>query len=247
MIEVERYHGDARTLPGVVTWMASRAPNLNRSTITVIDRVVARLAAGALFVLCFASRSAAQMQVEIGATVGYYSPMGSFQTEQAHSIDLPSSPGSLSGTAIGGDFRLWVVPRVALELTGSTTASAVGGGATPEGDRPSIPARVNVGTAQLLLRVTGDADRPRVWIGAGVAAVRHGGAAYGVFGKPVNYGGIVGLGSAFRIVGGLNANIGLSAMIYNIDFRSSSIFEGLNERGTQVDMMLRTGVSYRWP
>jgi hypothetical protein len=36
-------------------------------------------------------------------------------------------------------------------------------------------------------------------------------------------------------------------MIYNIDFRSSSIFEGLNERGTQVDMMLRTGVSYRWP
>jgi hypothetical protein len=86
-----------------------------------------------------------------------------------------------------------------------------------------------------------------VWIGAGAAAVRHGGVAYEVFGKPVNYGGVVGLGSAFRIVGGLNANIGLSALIYNIDFRSSSIFEGLNERGTQVDMMLRTGVSYSWP
>jgi hypothetical protein len=165
----------------------------------VIHRVLAGLAAGALFVLCLASRSDAQM------------------------------------------------PRVGLELAGSTTASSVGGGATPEGGRPAVPARVNVGTAELLFRVTGDGNRTRVWIGAGAAAVRHGGVAYEVFGKPVNYGGVVGLGSAFRIVGGLNANIGLSALIYNIDFRSSSIFEGLNERGTQVDMMLRTGVSYSWP
>jgi hypothetical protein len=213
----------------------------------VIHRVLAGLAAGALFVLCLASRSDAQMQVEIGATIGYYSPMGSFQAEQAHLTDLPSSPSSLSGTAIGGDLRLWLVPRVGLELAGSTTASSVGGGATPEGGRPAVPARVNVGTAELLFRVTGDGNRTRVWIGAGAAAVRHGGVAYEVFGKPVNYGGVSGLGSAFRIVGGLNANIGLSALIYNIDFRSSSIFEGLNERGTQVDMMLRTGVSYSWP
>jgi hypothetical protein len=118
----------------------------------VIHRVLAGLAAGALFVLCLASRSDAQMQVEIGATIGYYSPMGSFQAEQAHLTDLPSSPSSLSGTAIGGDLRLWLVPRVGLELAGSTTASSVGGGATPEGGRPAVPARVNVGTAELLFR-----------------------------------------------------------------------------------------------
>jgi hypothetical protein len=70
----------------------------------VIHRVLAGLAAGALFVLCLASRSDAQM------------------------------------------------PRVGLELAGSTTASSVGGGATPEGGRPAVPARVNVGTAELLFR-----------------------------------------------------------------------------------------------
>ena len=214
----------------------------------MVDRVIRSLAAGALLVLCFANRSAAQMQVEIGATVGYYSPMGSFQPASVHSTALPESPSALSGTALGGELRLWMVPRVGLELAGSTTASSVGGGSTPGGYKPSTPARVNVGTAQLLFRVTDEANRTRIWIGAGTGVIRHAGVAYRVFGKPVSYGGVVGLGSAFRIAGGLNANIGVSTMIYNIDFRGTSIFDGgLNERGTQVDMMLRTGLSYSWP
>src|SRR6476469_4542898 len=68
----------------------------------------------------FASRSAAQMLVELGETIGYYSPVGSFQSGSAHSLDLPRSPSSLSGTAFGGDLRLWVGPRLGLELAGST-------------------------------------------------------------------------------------------------------------------------------
>jgi hypothetical protein len=212
------------------------------------SRVIRCGAVGIVLVSCVASRSAAQMQVEIGATVGYYSPMGSFEPASVHSTALPASPSSLSGTALGGELRLWFVPRIGLELAGSTTASSVGGGSTPVGYKPSTPARVNTGTAQLLFRVTSDANRTRIWIGAGAAAIRHSGVAYEVFGKPVNYGGVVGLGSAFRLAGGLNANIGVSTMIYNIDFRSASIFDnGLNERGAQVDVMLRTGLSYSWP
>jgi hypothetical protein len=212
----------------------------------MVHRVIASVAAGALLVACFASRSAAQMQVEVGATIGYYSPMGSFQPVSIYSADLPRSPSSLSGTALGGEIRLWFVPRVGVEVAGSTTASSVGGGSTPNGYRPSVPARVDAGTAQLLFRVTGDANRTRVWIGAGTAVIRHGGVAYEVFGKPVSYGSVVGLGSAFRITGRLNANVGLSSMIYNIDFRGST-FNPVEERGTQVDMMLRTGVSVSFP
>ena len=212
----------------------------------MVDRVIASLAAGVLLVACFASRSAAQMQVEVGATIGYYSPMGSFQPVSVNSVDLPSSPSSLSGTALGGEIRLWFVPRVGVEVAGSTTASSVGGGSTPNGYRPSVSARVDAGTAQLLFRVTGDANQTRVWIGAGTAVIRHGGVAYEVFGKPVSYGSVVGLGSAFRLAGRLNATVGLSTMIYNIDFRGSR-FDPVEERGTQVDMMLRTGVSYSWP
>jgi hypothetical protein len=212
----------------------------------MIDRIITSLAAGALLVFFVAGSCEAQMQVELGATIGYYSPMGSFQPVSVLSVDLPRSPSSLGGTALGGEIRLWLVPRIGVELAGSTIASSVGGGSTPDGLRPSVPARVNTGTAELLFRVTGDDNRTRVWFGAGAAVIQHGGVAYEVFGKPVNYGGVVGLGSAFRITGALNATVGLSSMIYNIDFRGSR-FEPIEERGTQVDMMLRTGVSVRWP
>ncbi|HEY2895612.1 MAG TPA: hypothetical protein VGJ12_00630 [Gemmatimonadaceae bacterium] len=212
----------------------------------MIDRIITGLALGAVLVSCFASPSAAQMRVELGATIGYYSPMGSFQPVSIYSVGLPRSPSSLSGTALGGELRLWLVPRLGVEIAASTTGSSVGGGSTPNGYHSSVPARVDAGTAQLLVRVTGDDNRTRVWFGAGAAAIRHGGDAYEIFGKPVNYGGVVGLGSAFRITGALNATLGLSTMIYNIDFRGSR-FAPVEERGTQVDMMLRTGVSVRWP
>ena len=130
----------------------------------MIDRVITSLAAGAVLACCVASRSAAQMEVEVGATVGYYSPMGSFQPVSIYSVNLPRSPSSLSGIALGGEIRFWFVPRVGLELAGSTTGSSVGGGSTPNGIFSSVPARVDAGTAQLLVRVTGDANRTRVWL-----------------------------------------------------------------------------------
>jgi len=214
----------------------------------VIDRVLTSLVAGAVLVAACASRSAAQEQLEIGATVGYYSPMGSFQPVQLYSTDLPRSPNSLSGTAFGGDLRLWFAPRVGLELAGSTIASSVGGGSTPNGVRPSVPARVTEGTAELLFRVTGDATRTRVWIGAGTAAIWHGGVAYRDFENAMSLGSVIGLGSAFRIRGGLNANIGVSTLIYILDIHGSTLSDtAVEERGTQSDMMLRTGVSYSWP
>lgn len=55
------------------------------------------------------------------------------------------------------------------------------------------------------------------------------------------------LGSAIRIRGGLSAEIGVSSMIYNLNIRGSELNNpGLMERGTQADMLLRTGLSYSW-
>jgi hypothetical protein len=211
----------------------------------VIDRVIASLAAAAVLLVCTASPSAAQIGIEIGATIGYYSPMGSFKADYPASVELPRSPSSLSGTAFGGELRLWVGPRIGLQLAGSTTASSVGGATTPDGVRPSVPARVSLGTAQLLYRVNGDESRAPVWLSAGGGAIKHGGAAYDVFHEPVNYGGVAGVGSAVRIRGGLSLDLELSSMIYNIDFRTPGItLGGLKERGTQLDMMLCTGLSY---
>lgn len=211
----------------------------------MIDRVIPSLAAAAALLVCVSSPSAAQIQLEIGATIGYYAPMGSFRADYPASVDLPHSPSSLSGTEFGGALRLWVAPRIGLEVAGSTAASRVGGATTPDGIRPSVPARVSLGTAQLLLRVTGAESRAPVWLSAGGGAIKHEGAAYEVFHTPVNYGGVVGLGSGLHLWSGLSLDLELSSMIYNVDFRNQKIIlGGLKERGTQWDVMVRTGLSY---
>jgi hypothetical protein len=201
----------------------------------------------AIATIASASTAVAQMKVELGATIGRYNPLGSFQPADAYSTALPNTPGTLAGAALGGQLRVWVAPRIGIELAGSTASSTIPGGFTPGGFVPGTNARVSMGSAQLLYRITGDDSRARVWLGAGGGAIQHGGDAYASFGKPVNYGGVFGVGSAIRITGGLNADVGVSSMIYNLDIRGDAATDpGLRERGTQVDMLLRTGLSYSW-
>ena len=212
------------------------------------SRVRCRALAVAISSVALASAAAAQVKVELGATIGRYAPMGSFQPSPANSEDLPHSPGDLARTALGGQLRLWVAPRIGFELAATTSSGSVGGGIIPDGVSSNISARVSTGTAQLLFRVTHDQSRARIWIGAGGGAVQHGGDAYAAYGKPVNYGGVVGVGSAIRINGGLSIDLGVSAMIYDLDIRGFTLPDRpeVTERGRQVDMLLRTGLSYSW-
>ncbi|MBK5189355.1 MAG: hypothetical protein JJD97_14020 [Gemmatimonadaceae bacterium] len=197
--------------------------------------------------LVLANGAAAQIRVELGASVGLYSPLGSFQPASVYSMALPNGPDQLSGSAVGGELRLWIVPRIGVELAGATSSSSVGGGNTPEGYAPSTPARVSTGTAQLLFRVTREESRMRMWLGAGAGAVQHGGKAYDAFGNPVNYGGVLGVGGAMRLSGGLSADFGVTSMIYHLNIRGTPATDvGLSERGRQVDLVLRTGLSYGW-
>ena len=159
----------------------------------------------------------AQMKVELAANIGHYSPLGSFERAQGYSVGLPNDPGSLAGMALGGELRLWVAPRIGFALGGSTVSSDVGGGITPNGIAPAVPARVSMGMAQVLLRVTGDNSRARVWLGAGAGAVQHGGSAYAAYNNVVNAAGVFSVGSAIRIAGGLSADVGVTSMIYSLD------------------------------
>ena len=199
----------------------------------------------AVLSLVLANSVRAQLKVELGATIGAYSPLGSFQPASVYSTALPGSPSSLGGTAFGGQIRLWVSPRLGFELAGATTSSSFGGGFSPGGEVPRQSARVTTGTAQLLVLVTGDGSRARMWVGAGGGAIQHGGAAYASFGKPVNYGLALGLGSAIRVVGALSADLGITSLIYNLNIRGSEATDpGPSERGTQADLLFRAGVSY---
>ncbi len=194
-----------------------------------------------------ASAAVAQMKVDVGASVGLYSPTGKFQPASVYSTNLPNSPDQLSGSSFGAQLRLWVVPRIGFELTGTTFSRDAGGGGTPEGTAPTTSARISTGTAQLLVRVTGEASRARIWVGAGGGAIQHGGATYEPFGKPVNYGAVASLGTAVRIRGGLSADLGLTSLMYNLNIRGTAATDpNLSERGRQVDLLVHTGLSYSW-
>lgn len=208
----------------------------------------------------FTQPAAAQTKVEVSATLAYYSPMGSFDPASVRSTALPNSPSALSGAAFGGELRLWLTPRIGVQLGANTASSRLGiGGSPEEPNRPpvggtlpidevtSVGARVSAATAQLLYEVLGTDHGARVWLSAGGAVVRHAGEAYAPYGNPVNYGGAVGLGSAFRIKGPLSAELGLTTMIYRMNLRGSSETDPeVRERGTQADALLHTGVSYSW-
>ena len=199
----------------------------------------------AVISVAFASNASAQ-RIELGATIGAYSPLGSFDRTSVHAMNLPNGPGDLGGAALGGELRLWIAPRIGLAFAGSTVSSDVGGGIAPGGYRPPTNARVSEGSAQLLFRVTGDGSRARAWLSAGAGLVNHGGAAYEQFHKPTNVAGVFGAGSAIRISGGLNAELGLTTMIYTLNASTPGppTPYRVSERGRQTDLLLRTGLSY---
>jgi hypothetical protein len=211
------------------------------------SRVRCSALAVAISSVALASAAVAQVKVELGATIGHYSPLGSFGPASVYSTNLPGDPDALSGSALGGQLRLWVAPRIGLQLAATTTSSTVGGGGTPEGEAPTTSARVSTGSVQLLFRLTNDGSRARAWFGAGGGAIQHGGATYAPFGKPVNYGAVFGLGSAIRLAGGLSADLGVTSMVYDLDIRGTPQTDvGLREHGRQVDMLMQTGLSYSW-
>jgi hypothetical protein len=188
----------------------------------------------------------AQIRVELGGTVGRYSPAGSFQPASVYSTQLPLTPDELSGLALGGQLRVWA-GRIGVQLAATTTSVWEAGGSTPGGYKSPTAARVSMGSAQLLFRLTGDGGRTRAWLGAGAGAIQHDGAAYEPYGSPVNYGGVIGVGSAIRIIAGLSADLGVSTMIYDLNVRGTTQTNpDISERGRQVDLLLHTGLSYSW-
>lgn len=60
----------------------------------------------------------------------------------------------------------------------------------------------------------------------------------------MNFAGVFSAGSAIRIIGGLSADVKVTSMIYNFNAHATQAGESLSERGRQVDMVFRTGLSY---
>ena len=215
-------------------------------SVAMTSRVSRSTLAVVLASMALAAPVVAQIRVEIGGTVGRYSPAGSFEPTSVYSTQLPRNPDQLSGVALGGLLRVWVA-RIGVQVDATTTSVTEGGGSTPGGYKSPTAARVSTGSAQLLVRLTGDGGRTRAWLGAGAGSIHHGGAAYEPYGSPVNYGGVVSVGSAIRLIAGLSADLGLTSMIYDLNVRGSAQTDPrISERGRQVDLLMHAGLSYSW-
>jgi hypothetical protein len=215
----------------------------------MVNRLIPHLGAIAILSVAITVRSAAQIRVELGATVGRYAPLGSFAPTSVYWTRFPTSPSELSGTSLGAQLRVWVTPRVGFQVAGATASSVIGGGFNPGGGfQAPLPARVSEVTAEMLFQVTGSAHRARAWLDAGAAAVRHGGAVYEPAGSPVNIGGVVGIGSAIRITGPLSVNFGVTTLLYGLDVRGpTNTIPPVTEGGAQVDALFQTGLSVSFP
>jgi hypothetical protein len=201
-----------------------------------------------------ASPATAQMKLEVAATIGQYAPFGDFAPATVHSTGLPRSPSDLSGVALGGELRLWIAPRFGFALTGTTVSSTLGSPSNnpnspfPDPHSPvGTSARVSTASAALLYQVTNSDHRARIWLEAGGAVVRHGGAVYEPFGSPVNFGGIAGVASAIRLPRPLSLELGVRTLVYRMNMHGTAATDPrLLERGTQADAQFYTGLSVSW-
>ena len=186
----------------------------------------------------------AQSQIEVGPLVALYAPLGSFQRAPYYSTALPSSPGDLTGAAWGGQARLWFGPRIGVQLQVASASSDVGGGNTPGGSFPPTPARVLTATAQVLWGLPTSHQDFQAWLSGGAGLIRHDGTAYRQYSSPVQLGTAVGFGAAWTLSRHVVANIGVTALLYNIDVSDST---GTSlEHGLQVDPLMHAGLSLRW-
>lgn len=202
-------------------------------------------------VIAFAGPLTAQARVELGPVIAYYRPLAHFESSSVYPGQLPRTPQALSGTAWGGQARVWVGRHFGVGAEASVASSKVSGGVTPSGYvEPPTPASVLIVSTRLLYDVSSTPRIYRAWLGAGPGLVRHGGDAYTPFGSPVEVAAALGAGASVRLIAGLRASAGVRMLLYpfNVSVPYGSGFEpGSLEHGFQTDMLLQVGAVWGVP
>ena len=202
-----------------------------------------------LMLVAAASPLAAQTEWSVGPLVGAYRAMGSFEQASIYDTDLPYTPQDLNGYAWGAEARAWFGGRWGAQLQVSSSSSTIGPTISPGGPTRTRTANVQLATAQALYNLLPAQSRGRLWLGAGLGAVRHAGNAYADFDKPVDLAGVVGLGVSLPIMQHLSATAGATGAFYFYNLAMPAMFAlnpGSMERGRQADVLYHVGLAWRW-
>ena len=196
-----------------------------------------------------ASPLAAQTAWSLGPFVGAYRAMGSFEQASIYDTDLPYTPQALNGNAWGAEARAWFGGRWGAQLQVSSSSSTIGPTISPGGPTRSRTANVQLATAQALYNILPAQSPGRLWLGAGLGAVRHVGNAYANYGSPVNLAGVVGLGVSLPIMQHVSATAGATGAFYFYNLAMPPMYAlnpGSMERGRQADVLYHVGLAWRW-
>jgi Outer membrane protein beta-barrel domain len=188
----------------------------------------------------------AQRGVELGPLVGYYRPMGDFAPSSVHGGGLPNTPQDLAGVLFGLDARTWLNERLGVEVQGALSSASIVMNNPGFGGSFSISDNVQMATAQLLARTSGNGHR--FWIGAGPGVVRHAGDGYSQYGSPTNLAGAVSAGVEASLGRHLALTVGVNTLVYEMNIPTPADVRGTNdplERGLQTDALLHLGLMWR--
>ena len=201
----------------------------------------------ATVILGFSAPASGQLSGSVGAFVGYYQPLGDFDPASIYSSSLPETPSQLRGAAWGGSGHLSIGRRFGITGQFVRTKSRVPEVITPGGPRGPTDATVTVASLQGQYDVSSTPKAHRVWVNAGPALVRHGGAAYAPYGSPTSLGAALGLTVAVPIASRLQLTADATGVFYIFDVPMRAEFarnSGRLEHGDQRDVLLRFGLAW---
>ena len=195
----------------------------------------------ALLVMAAGTRASIGAQsIELGGLFGWYQPLADFRFGSIQSTDLPASARDLHGIAWGGDARLALGKRAAVEAIVESATSTTPGCACPGGYiLPPTTERVTLAAVEGLYRVPLGGTN-EFSFGGGPAMIQHGGDGYGRYGSPKSWGGVgsVEIGHAVNSHLEAAARVLGAAYSFRLDFPPQS--------GPQFDLLVSLGVRWRF-
>lgn len=193
-----------------------------------------------LFTFVLPAAASAQRGVEIGPLVALYAPGGSYDHTAAYfRVGTPERPNENRGVAWGGEVRLWVNPRLGLQLQGVTSSADHGTVFTPGGPI-ATSTRVASATAQAVYVLSPASSTSRFWLSAGGGMIHHSGSSYTPYGSPTHPVGALGFGSTIALARALGASIGVTSLLYHSDLSDSN---GSYQRGFETDVLAHAGLT----
>ncbi|HEY4312803.1 MAG TPA: hypothetical protein VGN12_25355 [Pirellulales bacterium] len=145
----------------------------------------------------------AQLLVQPGLVLGYYTPSGS-----QHSVDGPNIPANFGGPMVGAEISLWTRHRIGFRASGSRIVIDHTAIPNPGGFTPLQGGEVVLGALLAAFDLSPQRNRA-VWFGVGPGFIHHGGDAFASSGSPTETVGVFALGTQIPL--GHAWSLGLSA------------------------------------